>query len=323
MLDGVPRSCLTDPFDSSERSNSTEDDNDAVSSASAYVRLPANHCKPVMYQAYWGLGESPFRGNLDPKFFHQGPSQEEALARLHFLVEERRALGLLLGTAGGGKSLLLDVFAKQLGIVSRQTAQVSLVGASAHDFLWSVCSRLGIEGVSQANNFGLWRGLTDHLIANRFQQIATILLLDDADEAHPDVIELVSRLAQFDTSREARLTVVLSAEPTRLHKLGYRLLELAELRIDLEGWETDDTAQFIKQALSKAGRTTPIFSDAALARLNELTGGIPRRVKQIADLALLAGAGRGVGQIEPDTIDSVFHELGVVAPEVELIHAAR
>ena len=48
--------------------------------------------------------------------------------------------------------------------------------------------------------------------------------------------------------------------------------------------------------------------------MHELTGGIPRRVKQLADLALLAGAGRNLVQIEPDTIDSVYHELGVVVP---------
>lgn len=43
-----------------------------------------------MYQAHWGLRESPFRGLLDPKFFYQSPTHEEALARLHFLVEQRR-----------------------------------------------------------------------------------------------------------------------------------------------------------------------------------------------------------------------------------------
>jgi len=29
-----------------------------------------------MYQAYWGLAKSPFRGHLDPRSFYQGPSQD-------------------------------------------------------------------------------------------------------------------------------------------------------------------------------------------------------------------------------------------------------
>ena len=67
-----------------------------------------------MYQAHWGLQESPFRGRPDPKLFYQSPTHEEALARLHFLSDQRRRLGLLVGASGSGKSLFLEVFAQQL-----------------------------------------------------------------------------------------------------------------------------------------------------------------------------------------------------------------
>ncbi len=84
--------------------------------------------------------------------------------------------------------------------------------------------------------------------------------------------------------------------------------------MDLEGWDLDDTAAFIKMSLSAAGRSTPIFSEAAVRRMQELTGGVPRRVKQLADLALLGGAGANLAQVEPDLVESVFQELGVVTP---------
>jgi len=268
-----------------------------------------------MYQSYWGLGQAPFRGNLDPRFFHQGPTQEEALARLQFLVEEHRTLGLLLGEAGTGKSLILEIFARSLGRVSGQSAKLSVAGLDPHGFLWQVAGQLGIESASTATAFALSRAVTDHIAANRYQQRATILLLDDADTARPEVNDQMAWLSQLDTSRDARLTIVLTAQPERLYRLDPRLLELADLRIDLEGWDADDTAAFVKQALAKAGRTTPIFSEAALVRLHELTGGIPRRVKQMADLALLAGAGGNLPQVEPATIDSVYRELGVVSAD--------
>lgn len=275
-----------------------------------------------MYQSYWGLGQAPFRGNLDPRFFHQGPTHEEALARLQFLVEEHRTLGLLLGEAGTGKSLILEIFARSLGRVGRQSAKLSLAGLDPHGFLWQLAGQLGIESASTAKTFGLTRAVTDHIAANRYQQRATILLLDDADTARPEVSDQIVWLAQLDTSRDARLTIVLAAQPERLYKLDTRLLELADLRIDLEGWDADDTAAFVKQALAKAGRTTPIFSEVALVRLHELTGGVPRRIKQLADLALLAGAGGNMAQIEPSTIDSVYQELGVVSadgPQAEFV----
>ncbi len=265
-----------------------------------------------MYQAYWGLGQSPFRGNLDPRYFHQGPTQEEALARLHFLADERRTLGLLLGESGAGKSQLLEVVAPQLRNVARQTALVNVAAIDTAEFLWLLTGPLGVEVSENAGPTALWRALVDHVAANRYQQIASILLLDDADLAREEVIDQIMRLAQLDAARDAQLTIVLAAQPRRLNRLGSRILELADLRIDLAGWEADDTAQFIKQSLAKAGRTSPVFTEAALVRLHEVSGGIPRRVKQLADLALLAGAGGNLVQIEADAIDSVFRELGVV-----------
>lgn len=264
-----------------------------------------------MYQAYWGLAKSPFRGHLDPESFYQGPSQEEALARLHFLVEERRTLGLLLGESGSGKSLLLEVFAKELGIVQRQHALVSLVGTSRGELLWLLAGQLGAESLHGAREYQLCRAIDDHILANRYQQISTVLMFDDADEAPGDVLDEVARLAQFNQAQDAGLTLVLTARAERLHHLGTRLLELAELRVDLDGWDEDDTAAFIKQSLARVGRSTPIFTAAALRRLHELSGGIPRRVKQLADLALVGGAGSNLANIEADLIDAVYQELGV------------
>jgi type II secretory pathway predicted ATPase ExeA len=46
-------------------------------------------------------------------------------------------------------------------------------------------------------------------------------------------------------------------------------------------------------------------------RLHELAHGIPRRVSQLADLALLAGAGRNLDQIDAEVVETVYQELGV------------
>ena len=65
-----------------------------------------------MYTKYWGLQESPFRGSLDPRYYFNSPSHDEALARLQFVVENQRRLALTLGDSGSGKSLLLQIYAR-------------------------------------------------------------------------------------------------------------------------------------------------------------------------------------------------------------------
>lgn len=265
-----------------------------------------------MYLSYWGLAESPFRASLDASFFHQGLAQEEALARLHFLADERRTLGLLAGAPGSGKSMLLEVFQGQLRRAHTQPALVNVSGVDLHEFLWLAAGQLGVEVSPHANQFTLSRMLVDHLIANRYQQISTVLLLDDVDEARREVLTEIARLTQITVDRNAQITIVLATQPRRIGHLGARLLDLAELRIDIEGWEEDETDAFVKASLVRAGRSTPAFNEAAVARLHELAGGVPRRVKQLADLALLAGAGQNLGQIDVELIDSVIHELGIV-----------
>ena len=64
-----------------------------------------------MYQAHWNLQETPFSGRNPKARFFASPTHDEALARLHFLVDERRRLGLLLGPAGSGKTLVLELLA--------------------------------------------------------------------------------------------------------------------------------------------------------------------------------------------------------------------
>ena len=131
------------------------------------------------YRTHWGLRESPFVSGLSPRHYHQSPAHEEALARMQFLVEQHQQLGLLLGGSGTGKSLLLEVLARDLRGQGSQVANVSLLGVDVHEFLWLLAADLGLNPSPKANVFSLWRGTLDRLAENRYQQLDTIVLLDD------------------------------------------------------------------------------------------------------------------------------------------------
>ena len=263
-----------------------------------------------MYQEHWGLAESPFPSRLDPNVFYESPTHEEALARLHFLVDEHRRMGLLMGPAGSGKSLLLEVFAAQTRELGRPTVTLGLTGIEPEEFPRLLAIGLGLNPSPGLPSATMWRLLGDRITEFRYQQMATVVLLDDADYAHPAVLTQVTRLAKSEPGPDSRLTIVLAGQPARMGRLPTAILELAELRMDVEAWEPADTARFIETALRKAGRSTPLFGEPAVARLHELAQGIPRRVSQLADLALVAGAGRRLASIDADTVDSVCRELG-------------
>ena len=265
-----------------------------------------------MYQAHWGLREPPFRGNLDPKSFYQSPTHEEALARLNFLVEGRRRLGLLIGPGGSGKSLLFEVFAQQLRRQGRSVANLSLLDVEPTEMLSLLATEWGLPIGSLQSASVLWRALTNRLIEYRYQQSQAIVLLDDVDQAEPRTLQHIARLVRFDPSPDMRLTIVLAGRQECLKKLGESLLGLADLRIDVEPWQRADTEQYVNTSLSHAGRQTPVFAEPAVDRLHELAHGIPRRVSQLADLALLAGAGQNLDRIDAGVVEEAYQELSVV-----------
>jgi len=267
-----------------------------------------------MYHAHWGLNRSPYGGPGQPGVFYRCPMHEEALARMRYLVDQGRRLGLLIGEAGTGKTMLLEVFANQQQKHSASAARVNLVGADARDVLWCIAAGWQLGAEQDEDSYLLWRRISDHIVSGRLQGLACVLLLDGAEAMSGEVRELVRRLAQADPSGDARLTLILAARPEGVLKLGEGLLELASLRIDLEPWDESSTLAFLRHALQEAGAEGLPFDPAAISRLHELAGGIPRHIGQLADLALLAGAGKGIATIDAGTVETVAEELYAVEP---------
>ncbi len=207
-----------------------------------------------MYQAHWGLQTSPFRGCADPALFHQSPTHEEALARLEFLVAEHRRLGLLVGPPGSGKSMLLEVFAAHGRRHGWPVALVSMLDVEPTEMLWLLASQWGFSLEPAATAAALWRRIGDLLIASRHQQLATVVLADDVDQADPAVLQHLARLARFDPSAQSRLTIVLAGRNEGMSWLGEPLMGLAELRIALEPWQREDTRSICTTMLAQAGR---------------------------------------------------------------------
>ncbi len=241
--------------------------------------------------------------------FYPTAGHNEALARIEYLVEGRRRLGALLGESGVGKSLVLRVAAAQLAKKSRVVVLVDALGASTHEFLWQVARGLGTPPREDANVPWLWRQIADRIAENRIRQADTVLLVDDAGQAGPDLVTQLLRLARLDVTPTARWTIVLAAEPGQTARWNEGLRNLFDLRIDVHPWSLDDTIGFVQTALVDAGRFEPVFDDGALRALHELACGVPRQITRLADYALLAGAAAGVDSIDAGIVESASEEI--------------
>jgi general secretion pathway protein A len=262
-----------------------------------------------VYQKYWGLNRSPFALQRDHSHLYRSGSQDEALLRLHYLVDHHRRLGVLLGRSGTGKSALLEQFAAELAKKSAQVAVIQTLGLDVDEFLWELADNLGLPINSPPTRAAVWRAIFDNFLVNQYQQVHTVLLLDDVDDTESDVLTSIVRLAQWAPATEARVTVVITADTEQVELLGRRLLQLCDLQVEIAPWEQEDTFGFLRQALRRAGREQPVFDDHAIEVIHELSQGVPRRVRQLGELALIAGAGQQLDLIDADTVRSVSEEL--------------
>lgn len=233
----------------------------------------------------------------------------EALARIEYLVAERRRLGVLLGDRGLGKSTVLVRAESQLARRGFQVARVDSIGLSQRELLWQVTSQLGAAPRGDDDLPRLWRRLSDRLAENRWQNLATVLLVDDAGQAGPDLAQQLARLTRLETDPAARWTLILAAELEELERWPTTLLHTVDLRIDLYPWSENDTIDYVQHALVNAGCTAPIFTDEALVKLHELTLGIPRFIARLADFSLLAAAEAAVQEIDAETVTDAFEAL--------------
>jgi general secretion pathway protein A len=241
--------------------------------------------------------------------FYAGLPQQEALARLRFLVHNQRRLGLMLGGTGWGKSLVLALFAEEAAREGWHIAEINPLGLTIREFYWQLATALHANPRSTDDVAKLCRRVEERFEQNHLQGEQLVLLLDDADHAGADVLTQLVRLVQLPPARTGNLTIVLSSNAAQASRLGQRLLDLVDLRIDLEPWDADDTTGYLQLALVAAGAEQPIFADAALDEIQRLTAGVPRLVNRLADYALVAGSSAGVEIIDAEIVTAAYEAI--------------
>ena len=173
-----------------------------------------------MYEPYWRLRYRPFRVEGGVESYVPSPAHDEALARLNYLVEANHRVGLLLGAMGTGKSLLFGIAAQEWRRIGASVVCTSLRAKDSRETLHSIARGWDAAVDLHAPTFELWHSIADKLAENRWQQVPTLALFDDADRAADDVLDQVMRLAHCEPTADSRLTVVLAAQGHRRAATG-------------------------------------------------------------------------------------------------------
>ncbi|MFM8633350.1 MAG: hypothetical protein ACKOEX_00815 [Planctomycetia bacterium] len=262
-----------------------------------------------MVRDRWQFTAPPFAGTLEPATFHCGGPQEEALARLEWLVGQRQRFALVTGAEGMGKSHLAAMAVRRLAGLGAETALLSLRGLAAGEWIDLLLARLPLDPLSRAEPLRPWQKLEDRLRENTLMERPTALIVDDLDHAAADAIDGVARIVGAGEPLYAKTVVVATTPPAGMHRITGSMRGRAAVRVELGPWGDDDVAAFIAAALRRVGGAPDLFSPDAIGTITRFARGVPRGVCQLAHLATVAAEGEGLDRIDASVIESVWREL--------------
>lgn len=268
-----------------------------------------------MYEAFWGLSESPFSNRINTRWFHESPVHEEALARLFFLIEQRRGFGLIDGEAGTGKSLSLKAVCDQCRRSQRQVVSLDLLGIDAHELLWQLSVSLRLSPSQSESRWSLWRRITDRLASLELSRTQTVFVFDHLERADTTCHSLLERLIGVTNSGQA--TFISSVRTPDLPRLSGFLGDISDLRVELLALQFDETEAMIRDLLTRAGSERDIFDHDAFLRLHVHASGRPRLINRLCELSMIAGMAQNKEIIDGELVDSVAD--GLVAPTANYV----
>jgi general secretion pathway protein A len=245
-----------------------------------------------MYLSFFGLNEKPFAITPDPRYLYLSERHAEALAHLLYGINEAGGFVQLTGEVGTGKTTIVRSLLAQ----APKNAEIALIlnpRMTAPEFLLTLCEEIGI-GVPDSSMDSL-KDLVDilshYLLRAHAGGRRVVLVVDEAQNLAPSVLEQVRLLTNLETNTQKLLQIILIGQPELRELLGRNeLRQLAQRitgRYHLNPLTREETIAYVRHRLRVAGSTSDIFSGPALSEVYRLSVGVPRVINVICDRALL------------------------------------
>ena len=255
-----------------------------------------------MYLQFFGLAEKPFAITPDPRYLYLSARHADALAHLVYGINEAGGFIQLTGEVGTGKTTTI----RSLLARAPKSAEIALIlnpRLSATEFLRALCEELGLGADDNAgtDNKSLVDLLNRYLLRAHAQGRRVVLVVDEAQNLAPDVLEQVRLLTNLETETQKLLQIILIGQP-ELRKLLARedlrqITQRITARFHLDPLSRDETYAYVRHRLRVAGATTDIFTRGALREIYRISGGIPRVINILCDRAMLGAYTQELHQV--------------------------
>ncbi|MDB5814754.1 MAG: family ATPase [Rhodocyclales bacterium] len=257
-----------------------------------------------MYLDHFRMREMPFAITPGTAFTFASRAHQEALNTLLVAVQGGEGFVKITGEVGTGKTILcrrfLDILHRR-GIV---TAYIPNPAMQPRSLLQALAEELGMRAGAEIDEYTLLDNINKTLMSVAQRDCSVVVCLDEAQAMPRETLEAVRLLSNLETGRSKLLQLVLFGQPELDHKLADHSLRQLQQRITFEyemsGMSVRELDRYVAHRLNIAGYVgADLFSTAAIHRLYQATGGVPRLVNILCHKALLSVFGEGGRRVLP------------------------
>jgi general secretion pathway protein A len=275
-----------------------------------------------MYIEYWRFKEKPFENAAGTRYAYLAAQHKEGLARLLYVAKERKAGAILTGGCGTGKTMVRRVLLDRLGEVGNfVVAMVDNPLGEPRELIQDIYDQIVGKPTAFSTFGAAMRELRAALQARQSRGFHNIVMIEEAhllnDSRRLEQIRLVTNL-QGDA--DAALVSVLlfgQMELVPLLKTCPSLLQRMPCRWSLAPLTRDQTRAYIDHRLSVAGGNAWVFEDPAVEAIHEFTGGVPREINNVCDIALYVGMTSDAVRVDAGIVRDVLNDWGTDVTQVE------
>ncbi len=253
--------------------------------------------------AHFALTKVPFHKSMRAKQMYDSSAQRELGHALDMWVC-LHGLGVVIGPSGVGKSITLRRFVGGLDEARFHVIRFAYLPSTAVGFLRSLNRALGLP--MRHHGTDLFDAAQQHLVAYEQEHGPhPLLIVDDAEGLSVPVLDLLRRLTAWDLDADEHFSLLMSGTEDMLRTLRNESLAPLRSRVSythaLRPFSLDDTRNYVRFHLDRADGDPKLFSDDAVNKLFQASGGKPRYINQLALQALIQAAVLG-----RDNVDGPF-----------------
>jgi general secretion pathway protein A len=267
-----------------------------------------------MYQHFYGLRDLPFELTPNPRYLFLTPQHREALSSLEYGLSSAKAVTVLVGEAGTGKTTVITAALESERCRDVRCVYLNNPALTREEFIQTLASQFRLGPQASTSKAALLDELSRTLRERRAQGQITALVIDEAQSLSLELLEEVRLLANTETATEKLLPIVLAGQPELRDRLNDpRLRQLKQritIRCEIRPLSVHETAAYMAMRIRTAGGdAATLFSREAVLLIHELAGGLPRTINVICDNALLTGCALGRQPVDRQMILDVAHDF--------------